>query len=745
MNGSTQHVAANTSILPFYPENGVDLRKILQQLYRHIWLILIASACAGLIAVLYTFTIQPKYQSTALMRFKLPSSSNNLFSMGMKSESQTNTQIALMTTRYILEPVIIKNGLNITASPHYFPIFGAWMARRFQENGLANPLFGLNNYAWGGEQIEVKHFSVPSAYLQHNFKLVVGQHNTYQLFSNQEKLILTGKVGEKATSSLLHNFTLEITTLKARPGTTFFISTQSPLEIVKGLSHNLKITNIKGNDPSQETGVEQIQFSDSNPERATQVLNAIIQYTVEKNVQLKTLEFQKTLEFLNQRLPEVKNNLGKTEETINQYHAKMGIVNMSAAGQILTQQLMQLTQAIEKIKSQKEELLQIYTQQHPVIIGLEHKEASLQQNLNKVKMQVKQFPSAHQVEADLTREAKIKNSMYLSLLTNEQQALISKAGLVPDAIVLTDATPAEKMPTHKLLTIIGGFLMGAFLSTIAIILKSAFSKTIDNSEHLEDATQIPVQSVVPYSRKQKQLEKLSTKNINVFNPTQPIPLVLAKREPDDIAIESLRSLRVSLHITSANTQIIALMGSLSNIGKSFVSLNLAQIMADSGKRTLLIDADIRKGRLHKALHQEKTNGLSEYLENKCDYANLIRPIHENLFFISCGSYSTHPIHLFQSARFEDLIQKVKNEFDQIIIDTPPIIPVTDSVLIAQHCDIKLFVVSAAKDTISDVKQAIKKSRAHGISIDGLILNHRKPLQPYGAKYNYRYAYATNSN
>ncbi len=133
-------------------------------------------------------------------------------------------------------------------------------------------------------------------------------------------------------------------------------------------------------------------------------------------------------------------------------------------------------------------------------------------------------------------------------------------------------------------------------------------------------------------------------------------MLLAQHDPDDIAIESLRSLRVSLHVLASSSHVIALMGSLSNIGKSFVSLNLSQVISDTGKRVVLVDADIRKGRLHKALHQPKSKGLSEYLENNHDYENLIRPIHDNLSFIPCGLFTKHPTELFQSRRFDELIE-----------------------------------------------------------------------------------------
>src|SRR3990167_2221705 len=275
-----------------------------------------------------------------------------------------------------------------------------------------------------------------------------------------------------------------------------------------------------------------------------------------------------------------------------------------------------------------------------------------------------------------------------------------------------------------------------------VLIKSILTKTVESAEQLEEELQLPVQAVIPHSRKQKQMEKARQKSLNTFGTALTAPLILAKQSVDDISIESLRSLRMSLQMMAAGSshRIIATLGSLSNIGKSFVSLNLAQVIADTGKRTLLIDADVRKGRLHHALLQSKSNGLSEYLEGKCSYENLVRSIDHGFFYIPCGSCTQHPIGLFESQRFQDLIAKVRQEFDQVIIDTPPILSVADSIVIAKHCDIKLFVVSAGKDLISDVRQAVKKARSHGIQISGFVLNHRRSLLTYGANSYYRYAY-----
>ncbi len=734
-----------TTSTGFFPDEGLDIRSVATQLYQHIWFILGTSIITFLIAFLYTFTVQPQYQSTALIQINTSSSNSNLLSkFGYKSstESDSEAQLAVIKTRYILEPVIKNIGLNIIVKTNYFPIVGAWIARRYQGDNVASPLLGLKKYAWGGEAIEVKNFSVPSKYLGQIFRLVAEKENTFTLYSSNGRPVLSGKAGQLISQD--NGFQLELSSFHARPETEFYLQIQSPLSMLNGLVRNLKISPIFGNDPMQSTGISQLQLSDTDPNRVVRALNGIISYTIEKNIQEKSQETQKTLEFLSQRLPELKAKLSQSEDLINQYHSQNNTLSMSMKSQSLAKQLMTVEQNLEKLRSEKEDLSQIYTDQHPIILAMVHKEAELQKQLAELKSQIRQFPTANQQEINLYRDAKIKNAMYMSLLNSEAQLELAKAGLLPTITALTDATPPSSVPTHKLLTMIMGFLMGAFLSSIAIILKSAFNRTIAASDQLENEIEIPILSIVPYSQGQKRIEKLSQKTLHTLRTPLSTSKILAKQDPDDIAVESLRSLRMSLQIMSysQNHQVIAIMGTLSGIGKSFVSLNLAQIIADTGKKTLLIDADIRRGSLHVKFDRIQNPGLSEYLEGKCELQQIIHPISNNFFFIPRGTYKAHPIELFENPRYHQFLEALKQDFAQIIIDTPPVLAVSDAILIAQKCDTKLFVVTAGRDTIRDIKQAIRKSHAHGIEINGIVFNHLKTISSYGSSASYQYAYET---
>ncbi|HLB43526.1 MAG TPA: polysaccharide biosynthesis tyrosine autokinase [Gammaproteobacteria bacterium] len=729
----------------FLPDNGIDIRRIIEQLYQYRWFMLGTTVITFFIALCYTFTITPHYQTTAALQIKTQNmGGGSLFkSLRMSSaNSSVDTLVALLKTRYILEPVIIEKKLNVSISPAYFSFFGAWMARHYNGKGLAKPFMGLNAYAWGGEEFEIKELKVP-VNVDRSFQLIAGPGNTYQFYSDTGKLLFSGKVGELATDKS-GTIQLQLSTFKARPGTKFTVTYQSPVNLINPLAGRIQVSPIFGTDPTQSTGIIQLQLMGSNPNEIVTTLNSIIQYIVVKNIQQKTDEMQNTLNFLKQRLPELKLNLEKVENTLNQYHMRTDTLSMSMVSQSLIRQLFTVQAELAKLATQKEELLQVYTPQHPLIIIANGKEQGLQQKLASIKAEIRKFPALNQQEVTLLREAKIRTSTYINLLNNQQQLEIANASVTTDVLPLSDAIPPARMPSHKISILFSGILMGLFLSSFVVLIKALLFKTIESSEELEEALNIPVRCILPYSRQQKKIEKVYERKVKGSVPASSLPLVLVKQAPEDVLAESLRGLRVSLQLLSPMVvkPIIAMMGSTSNIGKSFISLNLAQIFAESGKRTLLIDADIRRGRLHKSLLQPKSNGLSEYMESSCQYEDIFRSLNNKLFFISCGSYTRQPTELFQNSRFPDLLEKAANDFDQIIVDNPPLLPVTDSLLITRHCNIKLFVVSAKEDKLVDVRQSIKKAQAHNIDINGIVFNYRRSDATYGGAYYYRYAYTT---
>lgn len=202
--------------------------------------------------------------------------------------------------------------------------------------------------------------------------------------------------------------------------------------------------------------------------------------------------------------------------------------------------------------------------------------------------------------------------------------------------------------------------------------------------------------------------------------------LLAINEPADLAVEAIRSLRTSLHFArrEAKNNVVLISGSSPNAGKTFVSANLATVFAQAGQRVLIVDADMRKGTLHKALGASQSPGLSEVLVGDVPVEQAIRilPGLENLRFISRGDVPPNPSELLMHENFTRLLQQVTKEYDLVIIDTPPILAVTDAAIIAHHAGTSLLVARFGLNQPKELELAKKRFEQNNVKLKGAILN-----------------------
>jgi tyrosine-protein kinase Etk/Wzc len=188
--------------------------------------------------------------------------------------------------------------------------------------------------------------------------------------------------------------------------------------------------------------------------------------------------------------------------------------------------------------------------------------------------------------------------------------------------------------------------------------------------------------------------------------------------------------------------ILVITGPGQDVGKSFVSANLAVVYAQSGNKVLLIDADMRKGYMQMMFSMEKENGLSEYLSRQTDRETAIRRSEvENLDFLPCGKKPPNPSELLMQPDFQELVNWATEKYDLVIIDSPPILAVTDATIIGRYAGINMLVVRHEKTLVKDVELAVRRCAQSGVQIKGCILNaviRRASNRYYGYEhYSYR--------
>lgn len=685
--------------LPFM-EDKVDLRKMYFSLLAEKWLIIVITCSMLVFGFLYAMTRVPQYQSRVLLQVKHTSGVGSLSSMmpaGIlgKSNESADVQVALIKSPFILKEALESLGLDIVIQPRYFPFMGAWYARNHDKK-LTTPFFGLHQYAWGGQQLQIASMKLAREMKDKKFKLIAGEHQDYQIFTPEGNLLATGKVGQLVKSDNKSEYHLEllISSLIANPGTEFFLTKKSMDKVADNMAAQLKITDLGNLYQLDKTGVLEMSLTGTNPQSVVDLLNAIAGTALVKDSEEKTMEAAKTLEFLKKQLPSVKASLNATEAALNAHRMKSGTIDLTIKSKLILMQLASVQKAIEQNNLVRIGALQRYTAKHPFIMALDNKKIALQAELNVLEKQLQTLPATDQVVVNLMRDVKVKSQLYLLLMRKMQELQVTQAGTVSDIRILNLASlPDAPLPAGRFVTILACGLAGFIFSALLILFRQSFRQRVEDPNWLEEHFGIPNFAILPFSKEQNENVKAyhdkTTKNLKL----------LAQTQPRDLAIEALRSLRTSLQfaLIGAKNNIITIMGISPGVGKSFVSANFAYILADAGKRILLIDGDIRKGYLHDYFNKPRAPGLSEAISGAMSIKDIInKTSHTSLDFISSGKFPPNPSELLLSDQFKGFLDSVSAEYDLIVIDTAPILAVTDGVLIANHAAVNFLLIGGGR-------------------------------------------------
>jgi tyrosine-protein kinase Etk/Wzc len=272
----------------------------------------------------------------------------------------------------------------------------------------------------------------------------------------------------------------------------------------------------------------------------------------------------------------------------------------------------------------------------------------------------------------------------------------------------------------KPLVIIGGTLLGVFLSLAFIYLRQTLHRGVEDPSDFEKAG-IPVYASIPASARQTAMS-FERKGLR---PDEKQHLLVVSA-PEDKATEALRSLRTSLHFArlEAKNNILMISGPSPNAGKTFITANLAAAIAQAGQRVLIIDGDMRLGTLHNIVGGVVEGGLSELISGQIDLATATRPTPnvENMYFISRGKAPPNPSELLMGSRFTALLERIQPLYDLIIIDTPPILAVTDAAIIGSHAGTSLLVVRFGLNQVREILLAKQRFEQGGVEIKGAIFN-----------------------
>ncbi|WP_370458945.1 polysaccharide biosynthesis tyrosine autokinase [Aggregicoccus sp. 17bor-14] len=725
-------------------DDDLDLGQLIGTLYDGRWLIAAAALVLSALGLFYAFTATPVYRADALVQVEEKGAGlddlKDLTAM-FTGEAPAETEVEILRSRSIVATVVDELRLDVIAEPRYFPLVGRAIARHHKQLQLASPVLGLSRFAWGGERIQVKRLKLPKLLEDEKLKLVAGEGGAYELFGPDGELLLKGQVGKLAASSVEQvagdgsaEVEAFISELVARPGTEFRLVKKPWAEAVEDFQEDLRVS-----EKTKNTGIIELALEGKSEEQITTALDHVMAVYVKQNVDRKSETAEKTLEFINSQLPLLKSNLDTAEANLNAYRSKRGTVDLNLEAQAIVDQTVESEKQLTALELQRAELRQRFTDSHPALVALKKQIEQLRGQQAKVNDRIKGMPEAELQSVRLLRDVKVANELYLLLQNKAQELNVVKSGTIGNVRVLDHASIQSKpVSPKKVLILAGSLFVGLAFGVALTFLRKALRQGVEDPELLEQTLGISVYASLPHSPRQEELVRAQQRGATDVKP-------LAVVEPSDLAIESLRSLRTSLQFALAegDNNTIVIGGPRPGVGKSFVSVNLAHVLADAGRRVLLVDADMRKGLLHRYFGGSRDSGLSELIRGAVNMATAVRSTPTpNVSFLPTGTLPPNPSELLASERFKDLLGRLQADFDVVLIDAPPILAVTDAAILARFAGVNLMVIRSGLHPMRELTAAVSRMEQNGTRPQGFVFND-VPVRPEGyglGRYGYHYQY-----
>jgi capsular exopolysaccharide synthesis family protein len=361
----------------------------------------------------------------------------------------------------------------------------------------------------------------------------------------------------------------------------------------------------------------------------------------------------------------------------------------------------------------------------------------------------------------LQQEADTNRTLYYGLLTKLKEASL-EAGLNSTNIRIVDPARVPLRPARPniLLNFELALLLGLVGGVAMIFVLEALDMTVRTPDQIEAISGLPTVGIIPV----RSLQEEVAQRIGSATRSKALPITAAPRllpitflDPQSEISEAYRALRTSLLLSTPGQppRIILFTSALPQDGKTTTSVNTAVTMAQQGKRVLLIDADMRRPMLAKIFELKSNYGLSNVLSGGAKWKDVIHTsIQPNLFILASGPLPPHPSELLSSAMMESLLKQWREEFDHVIIDSPPVLSATDGVLLSVQVDTTVLVVRAGKTTTPALRRSRDLLLSVNANIGGVVVNAVDLSSPdyyyyysgYGYKYGQKYgAYSQDKN
>ncbi|QGX92340.1 polysaccharide biosynthesis tyrosine autokinase [Tatumella sp. TA1] len=716
-----------SSVIQHKPTNPdsdeIDLGRLIGELLDHKKLIIAVTGLFTFLAILYALFATPIYQADALIQVEQKQGNSilsNLSQMLPDSQPVSAPEISLLQSRMIIGKTVDDLTLQAQVQQKYFPIFGRGWARLTGKQPGQLTISRIYLAEQAGKVPELK------------ITVVDPQH--YLVEGGGYKF--AGRVGEAITTKGL---SLQIDKIDAQPETQFSLNYITRLGAITNLQQIFTAA-----DQGKDTGMLNLTLTNPNPQLAQNELQSISENYLAQNIARQAAQDSKSLDFLEKQLPQVRGQLDDAENKLSAYRKQSDSVDLDLQARSALDQIVNVENQLNQLTFREAEVSQLFTKDHPTYIALLSKRKTLEEEKAKLNKQVSAMPATQQQVLKLSRDVESGRAVYMQLLNRQQELSIAKNSAIGNVRIIDDAVTApQPVKPKKVIVVLIGAVLGGFISVGLVLLRVLLRRGIESPEQLEELG-INVYASVPVS---EWMAKQQSKGIKSRKNKQKKNLsFLALDNPADLAIEAIRSLRTSLHFAmmEASNNILMISGASPNAGKTFITTNLAAVLAQGEQRVLFIDADMRKGYSHQIFNQSLEHGLSDILSGKSSIEQGVKSVSgANFEFIARGKTPPNPSELLMHNRFQQLLNWASEHYDIVLVDTPPVLAVTDAAVIGRYVGTTLLVARFEENTAKEMEVSVKRFEQSGIDVKGCILNGvvKKASSYYGYGYSHNgYSY-----